>query len=271
MTAEDSIPLLDENVGAFYARYGRAPGAELHDEPGLTWYATGIHDSFFNGVARASLSPESAADRIGAVATVFRARGLPWQWNIGSRPQPADLAQRLASLDPDSVIPLTGMAMSLKSLRSAPAVPVLTVEPVRDHDALSEWIRIGTSVFGMNDADAILAVEAGLGAAPDLPWQRFLARLDGAPVGTALVFLTGGTAGIYWVSSLPDVRGRGIGTALTLAALSHARKRGATLAVLQASGVGLKIYRRLGFREVSRNALVVWRDGGRTETADERG
>ena len=59
-------------------------------------------------------------------------------------------------------------------------------------------------------------------------------------------------AGIYQVTCLPEARGRGIGTAVTLAALLEARRRGYTIAILQASELGYPVYQRLGFRDYGR-------------------
>jgi ribosomal protein S18 acetylase RimI-like enzyme len=56
-------------------------------------------------------------------------------------------------------------------------------------------------------------------------------------------------AGIYDVATVPSARGQGIGTALTRDPLLAARARGYRVGVLEASEMGVSIYRRLGFRE----------------------
>jgi ribosomal protein S18 acetylase RimI-like enzyme len=79
------------------------------------------------------------------------------------------------------------------------------------------------------------------------PARMFLAFLDGRPVATALSSLAGDTVGIYNVATVPDARGRGIGGAVTLAAVLDGRTRGARVAVLESSPMGQPVYRRLGF------------------------
>jgi ribosomal protein S18 acetylase RimI-like enzyme len=53
--------------------------------------------------------------------------------------------------------------------------------------------------------------------------------------------------GIYSVGTIPEARGKGIGSAITLRALLDARRRGYRVGLLQSSEMGYNMYRRLGF------------------------
>ena len=88
-----------------------------------------------------------------------------------------------------------------------------------------------------------------MGIGHGLPLHHLLGRLDGRPVATASVLLDGGIAGVYDVSTVPGARRRGIGTALTVAALQLGRADGYEIAFLQPSAMGRRLYERLGFRE----------------------
>ena len=82
------------------------------------------------------------------------------------------------------------------------------------------------------------------------PALRFLlGRLNGEPVATSSLLLAGGIVGIYDVSTAPEARGRGIGTAMTAAAVETARAHGYEIAFLQPSAMGKPLYHRVGFRE----------------------
>ncbi|MEN6623807.1 MAG: GNAT family N-acetyltransferase [Smithella sp.] len=84
---------------------------------------------------------------------------------------------------------------------------------------------------------------------PDSPQKIFLALLNEKPVATTLLFLNKKSAGIYFVSTLPEYRKKGIGLALTLATMSFAKQAGAEFATLQSSPDGLRVYKQAGFKE----------------------
>jgi GNAT superfamily N-acetyltransferase len=78
----------------------------------------------------------------------------------------------------------------------------------------------------------------------------FLAHLDGRPAGISMTIVTHGVAGIYWVGATEEARGRGLGRAMTVAAVSAGLEMGAVSASLQASPMGEPVYRRMGFETI---------------------
>jgi len=65
---------------------------------------------------------------------------------------------------------------------------------------------------------------------------------------------------VFFVDTEVAWRGRGVGTAMTAAALRAAAGDGAQRAFLDSSALGLSIYRRLGFEKVSEGTLFVRED-----------
>jgi hypothetical protein len=78
----------------------------------------------------------------------------------------------------------------------------------------------------------------------------FIAYLGGEPVSIALTIVSHGVAGIYWVGSLEQARGRGLARAATAAAANAGFALGADVASLQASPMGKPIYLEMGFETV---------------------
>jgi ribosomal protein S18 acetylase RimI-like enzyme len=84
------------------------------------------------------------------------------------------------------------------------------------------------------------------------PWQTQLLYEAGRPVAGAMLLLSHGIAGLYWVATLPAARGRGHADAVTRAVSNAAFAAGARAVVLQASALGERVYRGVGFQEISR-------------------
>lgn len=72
------------------------------------------------------------------------------------------------------------------------------------------------------------------------------------PVSAAMTLFFHGAAGLYWVGTLQNSRGKGLGRACVHEATNEAFRRGASLVVLQASKFGEPLYRLMGFEEVTR-------------------
>jgi ribosomal protein S18 acetylase RimI-like enzyme len=80
--------------------------------------------------------------------------------------------------------------------------------------------------------------------------RAFLGYLDGTAVSAAMTVVHDGVAGIYWVGTLEEARGRGLAWATTAAATNAGFDLGAELASLQASPMGERIYARMGYEQL---------------------
>ena len=105
--------------------------------------------------------------------------------------------------------------------------------------------RINDSAYGFPPP----AFEAVLDHWTETRWHAYIARINGAPVGSALAHRgTNGDCGISGVATLPEARGHGIATRLLAAVLREAQGLGMYTTSLQASPSGAKVYAALGYR-----------------------
>jgi ribosomal protein S18 acetylase RimI-like enzyme len=107
----------------------------------------------------------------------------------------------------------------------------------------------------------VFAAMSVLGFDDPAPSRTYLARLDGVPVATSLGLVVDGILGIFNVATLEPARRKGIGRAVTLAALVEGAARGADIAVLQSSEAGHHVYEALGFRDFGTYRLLVHQAG----------
>ena len=153
----------------------------------------------------------------------------------------------------------TVTAMSCRDLQTVPAVSLpgeLTLRPVRRlADDTANGVPLKDAVAAACLADPRItdprALAAFLRSLP--PAMQLFAAVDGGGGvrATAGSGAFGSHASVIFVNTVPTWRGRGVGRAMTAAALRAAVHSGARHAGLDATKAALGIYRRLGFEVVT--------------------
>jgi GNAT superfamily N-acetyltransferase len=248
------VPALEANMAAFWAGYGRTPGAELYEGEDLLRVVTGVSEPLFNGAFRARLIPDAVDDPIAKTLARVASRRVPMFWWVGPSTRPADLGTHLERYGFTHAGNSPAMAVEHRALPEEHLrIPGLAVAPVGDLEELRRWAHvaaIGTE-FSKRFHDELVALEVGVGLEPrGRLYAHYVAYHNGEAVGTSALLLHAGVAGIFAVATIPRARWRGIGKALTLAPLLEARRRGYRVGTLQTTQMGFPVYRRLGFREV---------------------
>lgn len=167
-----------------------------------------------------------------------------------------DLHERLTSLGFVGT-KTPAMAAALDTLpMGAPLPPDLRIEAVEDDEAHAILIAIQIETLGEDFAPRA-AMKRVFGLAPDGPVRHLLGWVGNRPVASATVMCTSGVASLWGIGTTPDVRGQGIGRAMTLHACQWARHQGYQAVVLYATPLGLPVYARLGFRSCGHLGLYV--------------
>lgn len=258
----DSLSLaaaVELNEVEFLLALGRAGGGEERHDEEITWTIGGSPIAYHNCVVRAGLDDERADAAIAASIGRMRAHGVPGSWHVGPSMRPEDLARRLESHGFEGG-PEPGMAARIGSLADVAVPEGLSTSRVRDEAALEAFAGVLAVGFGEGEREArwVQEMYRRIGLNDSVPWRHFLGRVDGEPVATTTLFFTGDVAGVYFVCTRPDVRRRGIGAAITRAALDDAAAGGSRLAVLGSSPMGRRVYERLGFRHVCDVGVYEW-------------
>jgi ribosomal protein S18 acetylase RimI-like enzyme len=236
-------------------------GVNIRQQPDAKWLKTGLPHPMFNIVTGARFPADDVDTRIEATLAQFQPQGIPFNWWIGPLSEPADLGRKLEDHGLKYVTNNAGMAAELETLQEEFAAPAsLTIKRVASQVDLEMWLQVAASSFRIPEFAVGFMGDlfSGLGHDFEAPMQHFVAFLKERPVACATVFLDGSVAGIYTVGTIIEARRQGIGTAVTLAALQHARQAGYRYGILHASAAGLNVYRRLGFKEYCPISIYVW-------------
>ena len=189
----------------------------------------------------------SGADvQIDRVLAYFATVRRPFSWWVGPEDLPVNLSALLESAGLHAAESELAMSLDLRTLAEVSVPEPLRIERVRRGAQLEAFARVAAP----GDAEAVRFYRqtAAAALAPDCPLRFYVGLIGDHAVATSEVTLTGTIAGIYNVSTLPEYRRRGFGTAMTARPLLEARSDGAERAILQATAAGASIYRRIGFR-----------------------
>ena len=190
-------------------------------------------------------------EMLGRAREFFGARGRGFSvWVRAGQPEDRDLAaaSKAAGLQPVYEMP----EMVLQAPVEEPPLPASAdLCRVAGAEQADDYWRIAAAAY------------ASLGFPPEIfagysnhsgllveNVVAYLAYLEGEPVSIAMTIVTDGVAGIYWVGSLEQARGQGLGRAATAAATNAGFELGAEIASLQASPMGKPIYLGMGYETI---------------------
>lgn len=233
------------------------PGAEI--ESGENWlFGAGrsSHPAISNAAFRTG--EVDAEEFLARAQSFFDARGRGFSvWIRDDEPVDRDLAQAAGAAGLNPVFEMPEMVLERRAKeRSLPSgVELRRLASAADADSF--W-RIATSAYADNGfpPEIFRYYEDHSGLVADNA-VAFLADLEGKPVGIAMTIVSHGVAGIYWVGTLAEARSKGIGEAVTTAAVNAGFDLGGEIASLQASPMGEPVYRRMGFETIYRYRLLM--------------
>jgi ribosomal protein S18 acetylase RimI-like enzyme len=228
------------------------PGGVLNDLMRAGWPALEEVDvdgwvaRFSAGVTRRAnsvLPVTTPPDREAALARVeslYAERGLPAVFQLAG----GELDQVLATRGYELTAPT-----STQTTRIGDVSPVAEVTITETPD--QAWLDLWWSVDGRGDADALAVAVKILTGGPAL---YATLRDDHGAAAIGRLALVGEWGGVYCMAVRPDVRRRGLGSAVLRGLLAAGRERGCVnvwLHVLAENTGAKELYARFGFTEVS--------------------
>jgi GNAT superfamily N-acetyltransferase len=234
------------------------PGSFLRREPDMLIYASGIPFGLVNGVLGPRFGSRMIAKRTEVAMAHFERTKLPMMWILGPSSAPKHLERALLKRGMIKGEVMPGMAIDLKDVKREPLPSGLRIRRVNDMESLRICCR--TVSEGFEVPQEVRERFSGLLENFDIgPTRRmFLGLLNGRPASSSVLVLHEEAAAIYCVATVPEARGKGIGTAITRETLLAAKDEGHEVAVLEASAMGLPVYRRMGFRELCHFRTLTW-------------
>ncbi len=227
----------------------------VFEDRDLFMFYTGVPVAVKNGVMYTNFTEQKAEERAAEVVSYFRKRKMPFFWWISPSSSPENLGDILAGQGlikeewsfPAMALDLRDLDTSL--LSEAHEQSGTHVAKIETTDDLDRWF-----LFLNNQGYPEPVVQSMYDRLhPAIKEGRreisaYLATIGDEVVGVSKVAYLAGVAGLYWIITQPEHRGKGVGTATTLAALHDACEHKYEISTLQSSSLGYNLYSRIGFK-----------------------
>jgi GNAT superfamily N-acetyltransferase len=143
------------------------------------------------------------------------------------------------------------MVLNLKEYNeNIPVNPDVKIKKVRDLESLKIWLDIVIKMFSFDKSFSgdYLRIFQELCLGDSSPFVFYLVEHENQIAATGALYKGQESAGLYWISSLPEKRGLGIATAILNQMLSDSKSQGYATTVLQSSKMGVQLYKNFGFK-----------------------
>lgn len=230
---------------AALASFARAAGAQLLELNGLVAVVNGAvpERSVFNSVVYTD--PEVLATARDELAAAYADARCAWTVWVPERD--TGTARMLDAEGHTLDAQPRAMGIELAGVEE----PDLSQLDWTEEGDLEEMAALNDAAYGYPPGTWI----KGMGRDPQ-GLNIYLARVDGEPAATVCSRDEGGDCAIWNVATAEWARGRGLSTALMQKALADAARRGCATSTLQATKLGVPVYRRCGYEDFG--ALGMW-------------
>lgn len=235
---------IEKNLDDFYTKSSYHPNFKSYMEDKISW-VTAKKADWPLAIFKANFENSNIKSEILKVKKLIEKGEAPNSWTVGPLSKPDNLGTNLEKSGFSNVYQQAGMAIELNNLKNQPLNEnELDVEMIIDNSDLKQWTEVTSSGFGIKIDPELINF---LFLEPEVKF--FLGKFKKVSVSSLMLYLSSGVAGLHAVSTLSEYRNRGFGLTISRFALLKAFEMDYRVGVLQASSMGERVYRKLGFKK----------------------
>lgn len=225
-------------------------------------FSAGIPIFLVNGVLDTKIPSEIAEETISGIFQSFKHDMLPFNWVVGPSSKPSNLRELLLLKNPSFKVDLPGLALNLNGLSNEiKDLPNITTVKVQDIETFKQWTEVILNAFEI-PMDLLYDFYVNSFSSVFLNGtstiNAYLSYFNEKPAACSIGFYGSGVIGLYGIATLKEARQNGLGSAVTLAPLYEAKILGYEIGILHSTEMGLKLYKKLGFKEYIQIERFVW-------------
>lgn len=236
------------------------PNSDYYVKDDVSKYFMGVNHPMMNVFCDTNFSEQEVEEKVKTLLSQAMSENLPFMWWAGALTKPQNLGEYLTKVgmikDESPSMYLNLKEIDEKKYQKALNQSKIKIVRVSNPKEEEQWIDTFSTIFELED------FKDDFGRICRIWFQirdAFLAILnEGKPVGVSLVSYSSGVAAIYNVGVISEYRNRGIGTAITMAPLLQAKKKGYEISTLCSSELGFKVYAQIGYKECGKYTQYIY-------------
>lgn len=206
-------------------------------------------------IYKASLQKQNVEDTIDKIIIGIEEGSIPAWWVINPESTPDNLKETLlmkgfVCLGDDE----PGMALCFDNeLKYLECPNNIQVSKVQWLEEFTVWVNtVNKALHGWD----LLSTDKYSSWLGESNLVFYLAYFEGKPVATSATIKSRNIGSIEFVSTLPEYRNRGIGTAVSVAAICGLRNEGVNLVTLRSCNEAINMYKKLGFQSYYNQTIM---------------
>lgn len=245
LSATEKPRQIQENLMAYMRLFAGLPGVIVHDAESF-WLVT-HKPAPGDIILRTHFEGTDIEAQIDARLAEIGQHVDEIAWFVFPGDQPADLGKRLEARGMPGGKAGNWLWIDLTIPHFVPPLPNnFRIEQVRNDAMMWQWLKATEAGFGGEESIFYAAyVQHGYGA--DAFSLHYIGYLGDEAVTSGTLLDAGGGATVYDISTPPEFRGRGFGSALTHHMIEIIKQRGYADSWIWASDMAQSTYRKLGF------------------------
>jgi len=243
--------------------YGASPMAKLIENEQMIKFLTRIPDPFFNYIVSFKCNYTDIEKEIKRFISYGVSGNTSLSWMTAPSSESDNIKTLLEKNGFKYDSKMTSMAINISDLNgNLRIIPGLKIEMVDSREKLKKWVHACFKGFGVDskNEEKIYEFEETLGCDKKSPIIRFNGMINSKVVGTSLVFKGSKAAGIDGITTKAKWRKKGIGASMVAHTLNFAYSTGYRIATLQASDMGINLYKYLGFKGYEETKEYIWKN-----------
>lgn len=247
MKSHDIANLIEHNTAEFFVELGRLNKDEICDTSQIKYI---FSKNWQSRIFMANFNELNSSDKVRNIISRIKELNIPVLWFVTPMSRPKSLKKILNDYGFNYQNSWRAMAIDLKTVPEKFELPdCMQIKRALNLDEIKNWTDVLVESFQFPfivTSYKKYFINAGI---DDLNFNYYSGYLNGKAVVSSIFFKGKFAAGIFYIGTIPEVRGKGIAQAMVNYILNKAKKEGYMFCVLQASEMGYPLYKKIGFKE----------------------